>query len=81
VIVTFVVDPKRATFLIQDEGEGFDHVYYMSQIDSKEAFERAKERIRAGNRGGLGILLMHKCSDRLEYTGRGNVVRIEKQLG
>lgn len=81
VTVTFVVDPSRATFLIQDEGEGFDHIYYMSQIDSKEAFERAKERIRAGNRGGLGILLMHKCSDRLEYTGRGNVVRIEKQLG
>ena len=52
----------------------------MAQIDSKEAFERAKERIRQGNRGGLGILLMHKCSDRLEYTGRGNVVRIEKTL-
>jgi anti-anti-sigma factor len=80
VIVTFVVDPNRATFVIQDEGEGFDHTYYMSQIDSKEAFERAKERIRAGNRGGLGILLMHKCSDRLEYSGRGNVVRIEKNL-
>lgn len=78
--VTFVVDPNRATFVIQDEGEGFDHVYYMSQIDSKEAFERAKERIRAGNRGGLGILLMHKCSDRLEYSGHGNVVRIEKGL-
>jgi len=81
IVVTFVVDPRRATFLVQDEGEGFDHVYYMSQIDSKEAFERAKERIRAGNRGGLGILLMHKCSDRLEYSGRGNVVRIEKNLG
>jgi anti-anti-sigma factor len=81
VVVTFVVDPNRATFLIQDEGEGFDHTYYMSQIDSKEAFERAKERIRAGNRGGLGILLMHKCSDRLEYSGCGNLVRIEKGLG
>ncbi len=80
VVVTFVVDPNRATFLIQDDGEGFDHTYYMSQIDSKEAFERAKERIRAGNRGGLGILLMHKCSDRLEYSGRGNVLRIEKRL-
>ncbi len=80
VAVTFVVDPQRATFLIEDDGEGFDHTYYMAQIDSKEAFERAKERIRQGNRGGLGILLMHKCSDRLEYSGRGNVVRIEKTL-
>ena len=81
IIVTCVVDPKRATFLIEDEGEGFDHVYYMQQIDNQEAFQRAKERIRQGNRGGLGILLMHKCSDRLEYSGRGNIVRIEKQLG
>ncbi len=80
IIVTFVVDPNRATFLIEDEGEGFDHVYYMAQIDNKEAFERAKDRIRQGNRGGLGILLMHKCSDRLEYSGRGNIVRIEKGL-
>ena len=80
ICVTFVVDPNRATFLVEDEGEGFDHVYYMAQIDSKEAFERAKERIRQGNRGGLGILLMNKCSDRLEYSGRGNIVRIEKGL-
>jgi anti-sigma regulatory factor (Ser/Thr protein kinase) len=78
--VTCVIDPKRATFLIEDEGEGFDHVYYMQQIDNQEAFKRAKERIRQGNRGGLGILLMHKCTDRLEYTGRGNIVRIEKRL-
>ena len=63
------------------------HVMSPAAVDSKPrapvgaGFERAKERIRAGNRGGLGILLMHKCSDRLEYTGRGNVVRIEKNLG
>ena len=80
IVVTCVIDPKRATFLIEDEGEGFDHVYYMQQIDNQEAFKRAKERIRQGNRGGLGILLMHKCTDRLEYTGRGTIVRIEKRL-
>lgn len=80
VTVNFLVDATKATFVVEDEGEGFDYEYYLSQIDSQEAFERAKARIRAGGRGGLGILLMHKCSDRLEYSGRGNVVRIEKNL-
>ena len=80
VVVNFLLDNHKATFIIQDEGEGFDYEYYLSQIDSQEAFDRAKARIRAGGRGGLGILLMHKCSDRLEYSGKGNRVRIEKNL-
>ncbi|MEM7164012.1 MAG: ATP-binding protein [Planctomycetota bacterium] len=80
VTVNFLVDPNKVTFIIEDDGAGFDYEYYLSQIDSDEAFERAKQRIRSGGRGGLGILLMHKCSDRLEYTGAGNVIRIEKNL-
>ncbi|MFQ5654790.1 MAG: ATP-binding protein [Planctomycetota bacterium] len=80
VTVNFIVDPSKITIMVEDEGEGFEYEYYLGQIDSEEAFERAKERIRAGGRGGLGILLMHKCSDRLEYSGSGNVVRIEKNL-
>ncbi|MGE3164057.1 MAG: ATP-binding protein [Planctomycetota bacterium] len=80
VTVNYLVDPNKVTFIVEDEGEGFDYEYYLSQIDTKEAFERAKQRIRAGGRGGLGILLMHKCSDRLEYSGKGNVLRIEKNL-
>lgn len=81
ITVDYVVDPRRVTVLVEDEGSGFDHEYFLSQIDSKEAFERAKERIRTGSRGGLGILLMHKCSDRLEYHGKGNIVRLEKRIG
>jgi len=28
----------------------------------------------------LGILLMSKCCDRLEYSGTGNIVRLEKNI-
>ncbi len=80
VTVNYVVDPRRVTMLVEDEGEGFDHEFFLGQIEDKDAFERAKERMREGGRGGLGILLMHRCSDRLEYLGKGNVVRIEKAL-
>ena len=61
-------------------GDGFDHEFFLGKIEEKDAFDRAKERMREGGRGGLGILLMHRCSDRLEYLGKGNVVRIEKRL-
>ena len=80
VTVNYVVDPRRVTMLVEDEGEGFDHEFFLGQIEDKDAFERAKERMREGGRGGLGILLMPRCSDRLEYLGKGNVVRIEKAL-
>jgi len=80
VTVNFVVDPNKVTFIVEDEGEGFDHQYFLSQLDTHEAFERAKNRIREGGRGGLGILLMHKCSDRLEYSGDGSLVRLERNL-
>jgi serine/threonine-protein kinase RsbW len=79
--VNFLVDQKKVTVIIEDQGLGFDYEYYLSRIDDQEAFEKAKRRIlEDGVRGGLGILLMHKCSDRLEYSGAGNVLRLEKNL-
>jgi anti-anti-sigma factor len=79
--VNFLVDNRKVTVIVEDQGKGFDFEYYLSRIDSREAFEKAKRRIMdEGHRGGLGILLMHKCCDRLEYSGNGNVVRLEKNL-
>ena len=79
--VNILVDRKKVTVLIEDEGVGFDYEYYLSRIDDKEAFEKAKKRIlNNGLRGGLGILLMSKCSDRIEYSGTGNILRLEKNL-
>jgi serine/threonine-protein kinase RsbW len=79
--VNFLVDHKKITVIIEDEGKGFDYEYYTSRIDDEEAFEKAKRRIlEEGARGGLGILLMSKCTDRLEYSGTGNVLRLEKNI-
>ena len=79
--VNFLVDHKKVTVILEDQGEGFDYEYYLSRIDDKEAFEKAKKRIlEDGIRGGLGILLMSRCSDRIEYSGAGNVLRLEKNI-
>jgi serine/threonine-protein kinase RsbW len=77
----FLVDHKKVTVIIEDQGEGFDYEYYLTRVHNEEAFEKAKRRILdEGVRGGLGILLMSKCSDRIEYSGGGNVLRLEKNL-
>ena len=51
VTVNYVVDPRRVTMLVEDEGDGFDHEFFLSQIEEKDAFDRAKERMREGGRG------------------------------
>lgn len=76
--VNFLVDRSKLTILIEDEGSGFDFEYYLSRLDDQETFERARKRILEGQRGGLGILLMHRCTDRIAYAGSGNILRLEK---
>ncbi len=79
--VNVLVDRKKVTVIVEDQGEGFDFDYYLRRLDDSEAFEKAKRRIlEEGIRGGLGILLMYKCTDRLEYSGAGNIVRLEKNI-
>jgi anti-sigma B factor antagonist len=79
--VNFLVDRKKITVIIEDEGDGFDFEYYLSRLGDEEAFEKAKRRILdEGVRGGLGILLMYKCTDRLEYSGSGSTLRLEKNI-
>ena len=79
--VNFLVDHKKITVIVEDEGKGFDYEYYLARIHREEAFEEAKRRIlEEGTRGGLGILLMSKCADRIDYSGAGNILRLEKNV-
>jgi anti-anti-sigma factor len=79
--VNFLVDHAKVTVIIEDEGKGFDYEYYLSKVAGREAFEEAKRRILdEGIRGGLGILLMSRCTDRIEYAGAGNILRLEKNI-
>jgi serine/threonine-protein kinase RsbW len=79
--VNFLVDQTKITVLIEDQGRGFDYEYYLSRLHRDDAFDEAKKRIVEENmRGGLGILLMSRCSDRIQYSGPGNVLRLEKNL-
>lgn len=79
--MNILVDHRKITVIVEDQGEGFDYEYYLSRLNDDEAFDKARKRIlEEGIRGGLGILLMSRCTDRLEYSGSGNIVRLEKNL-
>jgi anti-anti-sigma factor len=79
--VNFLVDHTKVTVIVEDQGNGFDFQYYLSRLNRGDAFEEAKKRIVEENmRGGLGILLMSRCTDRIQYSGPGNVLRLEKNL-
>ena len=79
--INFLIDRSKLTVIVQDEGGGFDYEYYLAHVEDRDHLERARRNIiEEGRRGGLGIILMHRCTDRIEYSGVGNLLRLEKNL-
>jgi serine/threonine-protein kinase RsbW len=77
--VVFLADAELVTFIIEDEGQGFDTAAYLSRDAGGRVVARARERNDAGRPGGMGIMLMLRCTDDLEYNAKGNQVRLTKR--
>lgn len=69
VYVTATIDNEAATFIIQDEGQGFDFSNLPDPTDPENLFKSS----------GRGILLTRAFSDELSYAGKGNVVTLVKR--
>lgn len=78
--VQYLLDRERATLTVQDEGDGFDTEVYLSRGVSSNPVETARERNQSGSHGGLGIMLMLKCVDKLEYNYAGNKITLMRYL-
>ncbi len=78
--VQYLLDRGKATVVVADEGPGFDHERYTLRAQTKDAVSAARERHEQGRGGGLGIMLMQKCADRVEYNDTGNVISLAKKL-
>ncbi len=76
----FLLEPSRFTITVEDEGEGFDYKTQLEKIKQLSPGEQAKIRREAGEKGGLGMTLMARCTDALDYIGKGNIVRLQKNL-
>ena len=76
--VLYLLDKEKITVVVQDEGAGFDHAAYTLRAETKTAEDAARERIDQGRSGGLGIKLMLRCTDKLEYNDAGNMITLTK---
>ncbi|MHC5038856.1 MAG: ATP-binding protein [Planctomycetota bacterium] len=77
----FLLEPSQITITVEDEGEGFDFKPQLEKIKKISPGEQARLRREAGEKGGLGITLMARCVDTVEFVGKGNIVRLVKKLG
>lgn len=78
--VDYYLDAGRVTVVVTDEGAGFNHAYYTQRGVGGSAVVAARERHRQGRVGGLGIMLMLRCTDRLLYNDVGNSVTLTRHL-
>lgn len=78
--VLYLLDKEKITVVVQDEGTGFDHESYTLRAETKDSVSAARERHEQGRVGGLGIKLMLRCTDRLEYNDVGNMITLTKYL-
>jgi CheY-like chemotaxis protein len=66
--VIFTLDPERATFRIEDQGEGFDTTGLPDPTDPSRLFAPS----------GRGILLTRAFLDEVNYDEKGNAVTLVK---
>ena len=78
--VQYLLDAEKITMVVRDQGTGFNHEQYVKSGSSKDAISAARERHAQGRMGGLGIMLMLRCCDRLEYNQQGNQITLTKYL-
>lgn len=78
--VQYLLDAEKITTVVKDQGQGFNHEMYVKSGATKDAIAAARERHAQGRMGGLGIMLMLRCCDRLEYNQVGNQVTLTKNI-
>ncbi|MFH1706741.1 MAG: ATP-binding protein [Planctomycetota bacterium] len=78
--IDFRMDARKVMIAIEDQGQGFDYNFFIDQAKRMSAQESARERHRDDKTGGLGIIMMKRCTDKLEYSKPGNRVVLTKLL-
>jgi len=78
--VVFLLDREKLSITVTDESEGFDSRPYLERAEREVPLGEERLRQSRGKLGGLGIALMKRCTDELEYLGKGNAIRLTKRL-
>lgn len=78
--ILFLRDKDKVTVTIQDDGEGFDSGSYLDSAKTKDIAELADTR-PIEKPGGLGIALMQKAADSMNYNDLGNELTLVLKIG
>ncbi len=78
--VVFLMDRDKVTITVTDEGPGFDFAPHLERARQQQAIAPERLRQSRGSLGKLGIALMARSCDELEYLGSGHSVRLVKRL-
>jgi anti-sigma regulatory factor (Ser/Thr protein kinase) len=81
VVLRVAVDGEKVRCTVQDQGEGFDYRHSLEAGRTRHAMDLARERYESGGVGGLGIMLMLRSVDLVEYNAAGNCVTLTKWRG
>lgn len=78
--VMYVLDKEKITVTVGDEGPGFDFNGFIRRARSTSPLEQARQRHQQGGYGGLGIGLMLRCCNSVEYLQPGNLLKLTKYV-
>jgi anti-sigma regulatory factor (Ser/Thr protein kinase) len=81
ITVRLLRDGNRVSCRVRDQGPGFDFRHALEQGRRGDAIRAARERYESGGMGGLGIMLIVKCVDLVEFNERGNEITLTKCPG
>ena len=75
-----LLDKEKVEVRIEDEGDGFDYRKHIEELKEDGSVLDDRPTIGKGKTGGLGIHLMSRCTDTLEYIDPGNCMRMVKHI-
>ena len=78
--IQYLLDSEKITMVVTDQGSGFNHDQHLRQVASRDAITAARGRHLQGRMGGLGIMMILRCCERVEYNTQGNQVTLTKYL-
>jgi len=78
--VVFLLDREKLQVTVTDEGRGFDYQAHLARLAESGTPDEERLRQSRGDLGGLGISLMQRCTDQIEYLGNGSAVRLTRRL-
>ena len=78
VIVRLIREENRVTLRVRDEGVGFDFREMLDLARSSDPVTVARDRYKQGRPGGLGIMMMVRGCDLVEFAHGGAELSLTK---